>query len=88
MQDKPRCQSCGMPLMEGNYGSERGGGPARDWCRFCYADGAFTAPQLTLSGMLERSVRHMMGELHFSREKATALAQDVIPKLRRWRTPG
>ncbi|HEX9842779.1 MAG TPA: zinc ribbon domain-containing protein [bacterium] len=87
MDGKQRCQSCGMPLMEGNYGTERGGAPARDWCMFCYTDGAFTDPHLTLAGMLERSVTHMMGELRFSREKATALAQDVIPGLRRWHTP-
>ena len=40
-----RCESCGMPLNETTHGAEAEGSPSAAYCRTCYAEGAFTAPE-------------------------------------------
>ena len=46
MDEKVRCQSCGMPLSSGDEISARGGRIAvSEYCKFCYQDGAFTDPE-------------------------------------------
>lgn len=82
---KPRCQSCGMPLGEENYGTERDGTTAHSYCSLCYESGEFVEPELTLEGMLERSINHMTTELGMTEDEADHLAHAVIPNLLRWR---
>lgn len=36
------CHCCGMPLDENNYGKNADGTPNPHYCKWCYADGAFT----------------------------------------------
>lgn len=83
-----RCQSCGMPLGvfqgKANYGTNPDGSDSSEYCKFCFRTGYFTEPGLTVDGMIEKSVKHMMQELKFSKEKAEALATESIPKLKRW----
>jgi hypothetical protein len=86
MDDKLRCQSCGMPLDGAveNFGTEADGTPSRDYCKFCYQEGSFTAPELTLSQMVQSSVDFMTANLGFSREEAAQLSNNVIRRLKRW----
>ncbi|MDD5304371.1 MAG: zinc ribbon domain-containing protein [Elusimicrobia bacterium] len=52
----PFCQSCGMPLRQPeDYGTEADGLMAEDYCRFCFQSGMFTAPDLSMQGMIDRS---------------------------------
>ena len=86
MNDKTRCQSCGMPI-EGpaeNFGTEADGTPSRDYCKFCYQNGNFTAPELTVNQMVKSSVDFMTANLGFSQEEATQLSNNVIRRLKRW----
>ena len=80
-----RCQSCGMPLGEGAFGTNADGTPNNDYCKLCYANGAFAEPTLTMDQMIKKSVRHMMTALKFEEERAEVLANAVIPTLKRWR---
>jgi hypothetical protein len=80
-----RCQSCGMPLETGFYGSDEAGKEVDQYCRFCFQQGQFTNKDLTLEQMIQTSVDHMKKELHFSDEKAKELAQSTIPHLKRWK---
>jgi ribosomal protein S14 len=84
MEEKIRCQSCGMPLGEGFFGTEADGSPSEDYCKFCYQGGAFVEPDLTLDRMLMRSIAYMTDELGFSDQKARRSAEGVIPFLKRW----
>ena len=86
MDDKPRCQSCGMPLSEsfGNYGTTGDGSTTSEYCMFCYKNGAFTLPNQTLEEMIQSSIENMTQDLRMTVEKATELANGVIRKLRRW----
>lgn len=86
MDVKPRCQSCGMPLgTPGFYGTEKDGSENRDWCKFCYAGGAFTQPEQTLEGMIASSVDFMSAKLGYTKADAERMSRDVIPDLKRWR---
>lgn len=86
MDDKQRCQSCGMPVSAefGNYGTKVDGSADKEYCQFCFQDGSFTNPNQTLDEMVQSSVSFMTANLGFTTEKATEMSNDVIPKLRRW----
>ena len=80
-----RCQSCGMPLGEGFYGTLQGGTTMTEYCKFCFQEGNFTEPDVTVDDMMARSIGHMQRELNFSLAEAQKLAQGMIPELRRWK---
>lgn len=86
MDDKLRCQSCGMPVSAEfkNFGTEAGGTPGSEYCMFCYKDGDLTDPDQTIEGMVQSSVEFMTSNLGFSRDEATQMSNDVIPHLKRW----
>ncbi len=93
MDEKLRCQSCGMPLGEfkkpdGNvvasFGSNRDGSRSYEYCVICFRAGAFTMPNLTLGEMIAMSIENMTGEQGIPEARARDLANTVIPKLRRW----
>lgn len=93
MEDKPRCQSCGMPLgyfttADGarvhNYGANDDGSENHEYCKFCFQNGKFVEENLTLKDMIDKSVGFMTSEFKMSEEKARSLSQQVIPNLKRW----
>jgi hypothetical protein len=86
MDERTRCQSCGMPIDEafGNLGTEHDGSPSAQYCSFCYRNGVFTLPGLTVGDMIRMSIDNMTGELGMSLEEAREVANRVIPSLGRW----
>jgi radical SAM superfamily enzyme len=80
-----RCQSCGMPLGEGFYGTNADGSKNEEYCKMCFENGAFTEPDLKLQEMIKKSVRHMMNHLKMEEEQAEVMANAMIPPLKRWR---
>ncbi len=86
MDNKIRCQSCGMPLSEefGNLGTNADGSPVSEYCVFCFAGGDFTNPAQTLEEMIQSSIENMTNDLQMPVEQARALANSFIPTLRRW----
>lgn len=84
MTERPRCQSCGLPIGEGFYGTKADGSDACEYCTLCYRSGAFVEPDLSLDEMISRSIAHMTSKLGFTDAKAYDLAHAVIPKLSRW----
>jgi hypothetical protein len=85
MDDKQRCQSCGMPLGEGFYGTHLDGSANQEYCKFCYRNGEFSDPSMTLPKMINLSIENMVEELGFSDDKASELANSIIPQLNRWK---
>lgn len=85
MENKIRCQSCGMPLSKGFFGRHADGTETEEFCKLCYADGAFTNPDQTLDEMIASSIENMRGDLQMPIEQARDLANSFIPKLNRWR---
>jgi hypothetical protein len=86
MDEKQRCQSCGMPVDESssNFGTEADGSSSSEFCTFCYQNGEFTNPHQTFDEMVASSVDFMASNLGFSAAEATELSNNVIRKLRRW----
>jgi len=86
MDDKIRCQSCGMPVSKefSNLGTNADGSNVAEFCIFCFAGGDFTDPQQTLEEMIAGSIENMTSDLQMPVEQATELANSFIPKLKRW----
>ena len=84
MNNKIRCQSCGMPLSEkfGNLGTNGDGTKTSEYCIFCFADGNFTNPNQTLDEMIQSSIDNMTAEFNISIEQSRYLANSFIPNLR------
>ncbi|HEX8286448.1 MAG TPA: zinc ribbon domain-containing protein [Pyrinomonadaceae bacterium] len=86
MDNKIRCQSCGMPLSKefGNLGTNADGTTTEEYCSFCFRNGEYTNPNQTLEEMINSSIENMTADLNMPFEKASELANSFIPKLRRW----
>lgn len=85
MDNKLRCQSCGQPLGDKFFGTEKDGSETQEYCKFCYQEGEYMQPELTVDDMIQMSIDNMTMQLDFSEEKARTLAQEYIPKLKRWK---
>lgn len=88
MESKARCQSCSMPLAEDLHGTEAGGQPSAEYCKYCYQNGAFTMPNLKLDEAVKAAVDYMHNTLNMGEEQAEVMANAVIPTLKRWRGGG
>lgn len=87
METALRCQSCGMRLGKGFFGTNRDGSITDEYCTFCWQNGEFTKPDQTLDEMIQASVKNMTQDLHMPEEKAQELASAYIPTLKRWLRP-
>jgi hypothetical protein len=86
MENKIRCQSCGMPLSKdfGNLGTNADDSNSEDFCSICFQSGGFTNPNQILEEMINSSIENMTADLQMPLEQATNLANSFIPTLRRW----
>ena len=77
------CQSCSMPLKGTHlYGTEKDGSPSLDYCIYCYKNGAFTDPDLTLDQMRHCMIRKMDSAM--VPEDIIEAAINRLPGLKRW----
>ncbi len=82
----PFCQSCGMPLAEpSDFGVGTDGIRVNDYCAFCYADGAFTNPAMTMAEMTDICVGALVKQ-GMPDANARELMAKTLPTLKRWRT--
>jgi len=86
MQEK-FCESCGAPFTDGfTQGTEADGSLSEDYCNFCYENGTFTNPNMTLEEMIAFCTDLMVKEFGFTREDALEQCNEGIPGLKRWKT--
>ncbi len=78
------CQSCGMPLKKDPQkgGTNKDGSKSNMYCSYCYEDGEFTQPDMTV-GEMQRFVKDKMKSMGFPGFLA-GLFTKGIPKLHRW----
>lgn len=77
------CQSCSMPLENDTMlGTEKNGSKNRQYCRYCYQDGAFVNPGMSLQQMTS-FVKSKMLEMHIDQEIINK-AVETLPYLNRW----
>jgi len=85
MKSNKTCQSCGMPLKKdpNGGGTEKDGSKSEKYCSYCYQNGEFVAPDITVDEM-QTLVIEKLKELKFPGFMAKMFAK-AIPKLERWR---
>ncbi|MFQ5442912.1 MAG: zinc ribbon domain-containing protein [Thermodesulfobacteriota bacterium] len=81
----PSCQSCGIIIKNASeFGKTATGVIAVDYCRFCYKDGQFTEPDITMEEMIEKVAKTMSEQRRVPLEKAKEAVKESLPKLKRW----
>ena len=83
MEPKNFCQSCTMPIDNiEDRGTEKDGSRSSEYCKYCYQNGKFTDPGMTLEKM-KNIVTTQMNKL--SLPPATLeRSLDYLPRLKRW----
>ena len=81
------CQSCCMPLNQPeNFGTETDGEKSKEYCIYCYKNGAFTKPDATLELMIDISAKVWADkDPTVTVEQAKAQLKKKLPYLKRWR---
>lgn len=83
---QPHCQSCGMPMQDDSLrGAEKNGSKNEDYCVYCYENGEFKQPDVTMEGMIDICVPFMTEE-GMDEGAARSLLRTQLPGLKRWRT--
>ncbi len=83
--EAPTCQSCGAPLgRKEDQGTNADGSKSREYCCFCFQNGKFTEPGLTMEQMISKVIGVLEGIDNMSEEKAKIVANSIIPPLKRW----
>ena len=84
------CESCGMFLKEEiDFGTNKDGSKNREYCVYCYKDGAFTS-DVTMDEMMQISLNHM-NEMNKTLEEkidvqqAHEMMKQFFPNLKRWK---
>jgi len=84
MAASSKCQSCGMPLKVDpkGGGTDADGTSSREYCSYCYVDGAFVNPDMSLEEMQVRVVEKLR-EKGFPKFAANFFASG-LGRLKRW----
>ena len=81
----PFCQSCGMPLEKpDDFGIGDSGFRVNDYCNYCFQNGVFTEPSISMQEMINKCTGIMVQQGIMPEGQAKALMAEVIPKLKRW----
>ncbi|MNQ51005.1 putative zinc ribbon domain protein [compost metagenome] len=85
MENKEICQSCGMPLdTEAVKGTEKNGLKSKEYCKYCYENGVFKYPKMSLEEM-QNNIKNQMKKLELH-EYAIQKAINILPALKRWKS--
>lgn len=84
--EKTFCQSCGMDMAYGTFGKNADGTTSADYCSYCFIDGAFNSPNITLQGMIDTCAPILVDAKAFATvEAATEMLSKHLPTLKRWK---
>jgi hypothetical protein len=77
------CQSCSMPLNDPELlGTEKDGSKSKEYCKYCYQNGAFTHPEATVEEMASRIISRLKGDK--APEDIIETAVSRLRNLKRW----
>lgn len=88
MEERKFCQCCAMPLDKPeDQGTETDGTLSGDYCRYCYQNGAFTAPDATMDDIIAFNLKFNAENGHpfGPQEEAEKMMRGWFPTLKRWR---
>lgn len=82
----PFCQSCSVPMGKPeDFGTDENGSRVNNYCNYCFQNGEFTHPDITLGQMTEIVVKNMTETMNIPEDQARQITQSFLPKLVRWR---
>ena len=85
---RQECQSCGMPLVkQGDFGTNADGSTNNEFCVFCFADGKYTDPDITMDEMLKIGLKGISENPEMGKFKKFLIKKIYpcqIKKLKRW----
>ena len=80
------CQSCAMPLENTEFfGTNVDGTKSTVYCTYCYQNGKFTEPTITMNQIIEKCVTIMTQQKIMPEDQANPLIRKTIPQLNRWK---
>lgn len=82
----PFCQSCAMPMNSAEmFGTNTDGSRTQEFCKYCFQNGMFTAPNITVQEMIDKCVSIMSQQKIMPEDQARELMAKTIPNLNRWK---
>ena len=86
------CQSCGMPLVDGNIGTNSDGSKNEDYCCHCYQNGVFLQ-DFNMNQMIEFCTQftdqiNKETGWNLTPQQAKVQMQQLFPTLKRWKQKG
>ncbi len=79
------CQSCGMPLREGeDFGTNADGSKSNEYCFHCFRNGKFLDEGISLKEKIDKNVKFAI-QMGMSEGEARKMACSALPKLKRWK---
>ncbi len=77
-----------MPLdKDQNQGGTNADNSKSDkYCSFCYQGGKFTDEGISLAEKIEKNVQIAVARLNIPESQARAMAENILPKLERWKS--
>jgi hypothetical protein len=83
METQKFCQSCTLPIdnME-DRGTEKDSSKSDMYCKYCYQNGAFTEPDMTLDQMMGIAETEMKKQN--LPENIIQQSMNMLPRLQRW----
>jgi hypothetical protein len=82
----PFCQSCSMPMEKPEmFGTNADGSQSKEYCVYCFKDGRFTEPGISMQQMIDRCVTVMVQQKIMAEDQARDLMKRTIPTLTRWK---
>lgn len=68
-----------------DFGTNSDGSKNRDYCKFCFQNGRFTDPNITIAQMIDK-VAGFAAQMKIPETQAKEMAKSSIPNLKRWRS--
>jgi putative zinc ribbon protein len=83
MEPQNFCQSCTLPIDKiEDRGTEKDGSKSKMYCKYCYQNGSFTDPDMTLERMQELAKTEMTKQK--LPDNIIQLSMSMLPRLKRW----
>jgi len=77
----PFCQSCGMPMeKQEDFGTNADGSKSKDYCHFCFLNGKFTDPNITMEQMIDKVAGFMATQVKMPEAQAKEMAKSFNSK--------
>lgn len=78
------CQSCAMPMVKpDDFGTNADRSKSKEYCHYCYQNGTFTDPHMSMQQMIEKC-EGIMKQMHVP-EAQIKQTKAFIPLLKRWK---